>query len=135
MDTGRKLSVLVVEDHDDSRDLLRRLLNDDGHEVLEARHGREALEVLISREAKPGLIILDLDMPVMSGHEFLDMKAKNLALAAIPVVITSASHRAGKTLRHDAVVEVLKKPLDIAQLAAAVKKHARVVLSCEPGDD
>lgn len=64
--------VLVVDDHADTRDLVCALLRIEGYRVSEAENGKVALELLIAdAETVPSLIILDLEMPVMTGWEFL----------------------------------------------------------------
>jgi signal transduction histidine kinase/CheY-like chemotaxis protein len=80
--------VLVVDDEPMMRDLLCRLLEAEGCAVIEAENGRVALERV--REAPPGLILLDLVMPVMDGFEFVTEFRKKLAWRAIPIVILTA---------------------------------------------
>ena len=65
----RDRPVLIVEDDAPLRELLRRMLEREGYTVVEAEHGRAALDRL--REGAPGVILLDLMMPVMDGFEFL----------------------------------------------------------------
>jgi CheY-like chemotaxis protein len=67
-------TILVADDHDDNRELLRLLLAGAGYAVLEARDGKECLTM--AREAPPDLIIVDLSMPVLDGWEvFAELKA------------------------------------------------------------
>jgi signal transduction histidine kinase/DNA-binding response OmpR family regulator len=86
--------VLVVEDDPASRDMLSRLLQKEGLEVMEAENGSAALEKLATQI--PSLILLDLMMPVMDGFEFLSVLAREPQLAAIPVVVVTA-----KDLTHE----------------------------------
>src|SRR6185312_8696520 len=65
----RGMPVLVVEDDDEMRELIRRQLETEGWSVTEAANGRVALERLA--EQPPGLILLDLMMPEMDGFQFL----------------------------------------------------------------
>src|SRR5262245_22552685 len=88
----RPRSILVVEDDADTRESLRAVLEVARYDVRTASNGREALEVLARIEA-PGLILLDLMMPVMSGFEFLAARREDAALERIPVVIVSAWRR------------------------------------------
>jgi CheY-like chemotaxis protein len=81
--------VLVVEDDQPTRELLRRQLQADGWAVTEAANGRAALDAL-EREPEPSLILLDLMMPVMDGFEFRAEQVRDPALAAIPVVVFTA---------------------------------------------
>lgn len=80
--------VLVVEDDPPTRELLRRLLESDGWTVAEAENGRAGLESLASRP--PGLILLDLMMPVMDGWQFARELRAHEAWRDIPVVVITA---------------------------------------------
>jgi CheY-like chemotaxis protein len=84
----RELSVLVVDDDADLRELLRRLLQREGYRVVEAENGRAALDRI--REARPGLILLDLMMPEMDGFEFVRRFRKHDAWRGIPIVVITA---------------------------------------------
>jgi CheY-like chemotaxis protein len=92
---GRYLSsaagarVMVVEDDETTRTMLRRLLVGEGCIVSEAANGRLALERLA--DGKPGLILLDLMMPEMDGFEFLTEIRGMEAYADIPVVVITAA--------------------------------------------
>jgi CheY-like chemotaxis protein len=80
--------VLIVEDDDDSREMLELLLTSYGYETLTARNGKEALERM--RQQRPCLVLLDMQMPVMSGWEFRDHQVHDPALANVPVVCITA---------------------------------------------
>jgi signal transduction histidine kinase/CheY-like chemotaxis protein len=82
--------VLVVDDDPATRDLLRKILERNGREVVEAVDGREALERVDS--ARPALVLLDLMMPVMDGFSFVAAlrRRPDGAGAEIPVVVLTA---------------------------------------------
>jgi adenylate cyclase len=80
--------VLVVDDNDTNRDLLVRWLHRDGHQIVEARNGREALAVL--RERRFDLVLLDVLMPEVNGFEVLERMKADPALRHLPVVMISA---------------------------------------------
>ncbi len=80
--------ILVVEDDYATRRLLRRYLQRDGWTVRTAAHGREALEEMQQRS--PGLVLLDLMMPVMDGLEFLGHLRAEARWDDVPVVVTTA---------------------------------------------
>jgi len=111
--------ILIVDDDHDGRSFVKELLESDGYVVSEAENGSVALELLTSSPA-PSLVILDLEMPVMSGDELLDAMKERDALARLPVLIVSGS---GKTVVPVGapVVGFLPKPLDVDTLAAKVK--------------
>ncbi len=81
-------AVLVVEDDDTSRELVRDLLEKDHFSVIEARNGLEGLERVAS--VVPTLILLDLMMPEMDGFEFAATVRKNPRLAHVPIVVMTA---------------------------------------------
>ncbi len=81
--------ILVVDDNPDSRHLLRAILRRSCESVLEARQGREALDVIT--HAEPDLVLLDLEMPVMDGFAVLSQLRQNPRFAALPVVAVTAN--------------------------------------------
>ena len=86
---GASQRVLVVEDDDAPREMMRRLLVGEGWSVGTARNGREALERLGAEP--PDLILLDLLMPEMDGFEFLTRLRQRADFTAIPVIIVTAA--------------------------------------------
>lgn len=108
--------VLVVDDDAELRDTLRELLEEAGYDVYCAENGRQALDLLGQADPAPGLILLDLMMPVMSGQEMLAALKQVHALAAIPVTIVSASDDPppGSSYLH--------KPVDVEALLGVVEK-------------
>lgn len=87
-------SALVVEDDSGTRKLLRKMLEDYGLSVAEAGNGRIALEHV--QKKSPGVIFLDLMMPVMDGFEFLEELRKTPDWRSIPIVVITA-----KELTHE----------------------------------
>lgn len=81
-------TILIVDDEPILRQLFQRVLEHDGHQVLTAGNGREALEVM--RRQVPDLIMLDLLMPAMDGETFLRLIRRHVDWAQVPVVIMSA---------------------------------------------
>ncbi len=80
--------VLVVEDDDSTRTLVRRTLEKEGWAVAEAENGRVALERL--SEERPALVLLDLMMPEMDGFEFLEAVRTREETSTIPIVVLTA---------------------------------------------
>ena len=107
-------SVLLVDDDADIRALIGEYLTEQGFVVHCARDGRHALQVLAKIEA-PDLILLDYNMPVMNGSQFLARKRWTPRLRGIPVVMLSAWTREWSVSRVDAA-EVLSKPVDLDRL-------------------
>ena len=113
-------SILVVDDDPDTRILLSEFLTGHGFIVHVARDGRHALQ-LLAHLAPPDLILLDYQMPVMSGKHFLARRRRNPRLRRIPVVLLSAWTRVWSPTGHDAV-EVLSKPVDPDRLLTLVQR-------------
>jgi DNA-binding response OmpR family regulator len=80
--------VLVVEDDDSARALIRRALEAEGWEVDEAENGRVALDLLDG--SRHALVLLDLMMPEMDGFEFLEAVRGGADPSAVPIVVITA---------------------------------------------
>lgn len=104
-------TVLVVDDDRDAVDTMRDILADEGHVVMCASNGQEALER--ARESTPDLVLLDLDMPVMNGREFLAVARGEPGLAQVPVIVISGAADAAGT-----GAESFEKPLRLDTLLA-----------------
>ena len=88
------IKVLIVDDSPVMRSFIKRVLNMSGLEIaaiLEAGHGGQALEVL--RGNPVDLILSDINMPVMTGEEFLRAAKADKALRAIPFIVVSTDAR------------------------------------------
>ncbi len=77
--------ILVVEDTEDNRQILRDLLGMAGYEMVEAHDGAEG--VAKAGEHKPDLILMDIQMPVMDGYEATRQIKANPELKSIPVIV------------------------------------------------
>lgn len=86
--------ILVVDDDEDMRVLLRNRLEREGYEISEAPDGKEALR--IAEGFRPNLILLDLAMPVMDGFRFLEVYRSDERNAGVPVAVVT-----GKRVTHD----------------------------------
>ena len=113
-------TVLIVEDEQESRELLAELLEFEGFKVAAAANGAEALAYL-QTSGKPCLIILDLMMPVMDGREFRSKQLKDPWLAQIPVVVVSAM--APSAVADLGATAVIRKPVDLDNLLEVVEAN------------
>jgi CheY-like chemotaxis protein len=113
--------ILVVDDDDDVREALRRLLDDEGYAVAVASNGVEALDYLRSSAPRPSVILLDLMMPVMNGWQFRGVQKKDPDLCSIPVVVLSASGAARERVGLLGVSEVILKPFDLEDLLRSLE--------------
>jgi CheY-like chemotaxis protein len=107
--------VMVVDDDEDWRELVVQFLSDAGFEAVGARHGREALARIRGGDRTPDLILLDLEMPVMSGWEFRREQLRDSALAGVPVLVASSADPDGL-----AADGYLPKPYAAADLLRAI---------------
>jgi CheY-like chemotaxis protein len=112
--------VLLVEDEIDIRETARDLLELEGFEVLVAEHGREALD-LLETGAEPGVIFLDLAMPVMTGGELLERLQASERLRRIPVVVVSGYADVAPA----GAVACVTKPARVEVLLALARRHCR----------
>src|ERR1044071_5690585 len=86
--------ILIVEDKENSRELLRRVLERLGHLVVEAGNGEEALHRV--QEQTPDLILLDLQIPARNGYDVLKEVRRDVRSSKVPVVPLTASAMLGE---------------------------------------
>jgi CheY-like chemotaxis protein len=101
--------VLVVDDEDVVRRVLAALLRKGGFHVVEARDGFDALSRI--QEARPHVILTDLNMPRCNGEQLCLALRNDPATAAIPVVAMTGNNVDERHMRELGCVEVLHKPL------------------------
>jgi CheY-like chemotaxis protein len=111
----------VVEDDVPSRAGVCLLLARQGYATSEAGNGHEALDRL-RQGPPPGLILLDLLMPVMDGYEFRRRQLEDVALAWVPVVVVSGIAGGAESASLGDVARLLK-PVSTSELLAAVERH------------
>jgi DNA-binding NtrC family response regulator len=124
--SGGRVTILIVEDDNGTREALRAILDDAGYSVLSAENGLRAFESVEAAGATPALILLDLTMPVMDGMAFLSQIPAHAQLARVPVIVMSGDSRA-PMLRYegpDNVMEVLPKPIDVSRMMELIRKHS-----------
>jgi CheY-like chemotaxis protein len=107
-------SILLVDDDADSRELLGSLLREEGHDVHLAQHGREALSMLPGLP-RPCTVLLDLNMPEMSGELVLRVLAEEKLGDAVPVILISADDKALE-IDYPTIVARLCKPFELGTL-------------------
>jgi CheY-like chemotaxis protein len=111
--------VAVVEDDADIRDLVVELLSTLGFEAVGYENGAAALEALRRPGPRPAVILLDLEMPAMTGWEFRREQLADPRLAAIPVVVASGADTS--SIDADAY---LPKPYEAGELCSVVARLA-----------
>jgi two-component system, cell cycle response regulator DivK len=80
--------ILVVEDQEDNRQILRDLLTNAGYEMLVAEDGVQALEQ--AEKHRPDLILMDIQLPVLDGYEATRRIKANPELKAIPIIVVTS---------------------------------------------
>ena len=115
-------TVLVVEDDEDSRNVLLLLLANEGYNVAGARNGLEGLQR--ARVLHPDVILLDLHMPVMDGVSFKRNQARYPEIASIPVICVSALHNATVIAREAGAVDCVTKPVGFDHLLQLVSTNS-----------
>jgi len=115
--------ILLVEDDYAIRETVADVLEGEGFEVTCAANGLEALRQLGEAASAPGVILLDLMMPVMDGWEFRAAQRHDPRFAAIPVVVLSAGAGTEGSLVRLAPDAYLPKPFDLDRLLAVVDRY------------
>ena len=121
--TAEIVDVLVVDDDEDIRDLLKILLESEGYRVNVAADGEAAWRQLRNGK-KPALILLDLMMPRMDGEQFL-RRLRSSGLSNIAVVLLSANECTQEKATMLNATGCLKKPIELEQLLAIVSRLSR----------
>jgi len=122
-DQGSARTIMVVEDYDDTRLLLKRCLEGLGYSVLEASNGQEALD--IAGRIRPDLILMDLDLPILDGIAATQQIRQHADLEGVPIVAVTAYPMSYTRVKAFAkgCDEYMAKPIDITELAQLVHRY------------
>lgn len=114
------LTILLAEDHADSREMLAVMLEMDGYRVVRAEDGIEALD--LAREVRPDLIITDVNMPRMNGIDLIKaIRNAGNGLSAVPIIaVTAYGSSFCLEAREAGANEAIAKPLGYEQVQEAV---------------
>jgi CheY-like chemotaxis protein len=116
--------VLLVDDDEDIRDVIKEILSLEGIDAQIATNGEEAMERLKTC-GKPDLILLDLMMPKTDGIWFCKEREKHPEFSDIPVIVLSADGQVGNKTSGLHISGILKKPIKIDDLFHTI--HTYVV--------
>ena len=123
--TEGKTTILVVDDEETIRSLIKQIMQDAGYDVTTAANGEEALNILSQqKERSPDLVILDIMMPGLNGLEVLDIIRGRFD---IPVIMLTAK-QAVTTVRDALDIgadDYVRKPFRTTELVARVKAKLR----------
>jgi len=126
-------TIMVVEDYDDTRLLLKRGLEGLGYTVLEASNGQEAVD--IAGREHPDLILMDLDLPILDGIAATQRIRQQTDLDNVPIVAVTAYPMSYTHVKAFAkgCDEYMAKPIDMTELANLVSRYLSVS-GATPGD-
>jgi two-component system cell cycle response regulator DivK len=115
-------TILVVEDYEDSREMLKFYLEDLGYQVAEAINGYEAIEYV--KKAVPDLILMDMSMPEIDGLAATRHIKQIAETEHIPVIcITAHDHFYSDKAIEAGCIEVVGKPIDLDVLNEVIKRN------------
>jgi two-component system cell cycle response regulator DivK len=116
-------TVLIVEDNELNMKLFRDLLEAQDYEVLETREGLHALT--LARQRRPDLILMDIQLPEISGLEVTKWLKEDDELAAIPVIAVTAFAMKGdeERIREGGCEAYLSKPISVMQFLDTVRTY------------
>jgi two-component system, cell cycle response regulator len=122
-----KLTVLIIEDHPDQRDLLAIVLQREGYEVITAANGLEALTKLSEHQVH--IALSDIMMPKMDGFELINKIRSNPAIKHIYMILITARIQEGDRVRglDLGADDYITKPFSFSELLARVRVGSRVV--------
>jgi two-component system cell cycle response regulator DivK len=122
-------SILVIEDQEQNLYLMKYLLSSHGYDVVTARDGEEGIQT--ARTERPDLILLDIQLPTMSGHDVARALQADEELAAIPIVAVTSYAMPGdrEEVMAAGCTGYIEKPIDpdtfIAQMASYLPSNAQ----------
>lgn len=119
--TTEPKTVLLIDDDADVRESLAELITEHGFKALTAKDGEEGIRIAL--EVRPGLIFLDLMMPVMSGWDVRPAMKRIPELADTPVVVLSGVDDVHHQVTYLDVDGYLRKPVDVKILLEVVKGY------------
>jgi two-component system cell cycle response regulator DivK len=115
--------ILVVEDQEDNRQILRDLLGSAGYDMIEADNGEDAIAA--AREHHPDLILMDIQLPILDGYEATRRIKADAALRMIPIIVVTSYALSGDEdkARAAGCDDYVAKPYSPRALLSKVKQH------------
>jgi two-component system cell cycle response regulator DivK len=116
-------TVLIVEDNELNMKLFHDLLAAHGYDILQTRDGMDALK--LAREFRPDLILMDIQLPEVSGLEVTKWIKEDDNLKAIPVIAVTAFAMKGdeEKIREGGCEAYIAKPISVVDFLATVEKY------------
>jgi two-component system cell cycle response regulator DivK len=119
--------ILVVEDHEDNRRILRDLLTSAGYEMIDAVTGKEG--VTMAESHRPDLILMDIQLPELDGYEATRRIKADPALRCIPIIAVTSFALSGDDVKayEAGCAAYITKPFSPRQLLAKIREHLHQV--------
>jgi len=117
--------ILVIEDHEENRRLLRDLLTSFGYELMEAVTGEDGL--IVAEAQPPDLILMDIQLPGIDGYETTRRIKGNTSLSQIPIIAVTSYALSGDDIKAFAAGcdAYVTKPFDPAELLEKIREHLK----------
>lgn len=121
------MKILVVDDTETNRKLLGWILEEDGHEIIEAANGQEAVDAF--RQQQPDLILMDVMMPVMDGYQATEVIKQDLQGTHVPIIFLTALSDDESLTKCLSIGgdDFVGKPINEQVLQAKIKAHSRIL--------
>jgi two-component system cell cycle response regulator DivK len=115
--------ILVVEDHEDNRQILRDLLGNAGYDMVEAETGEDGLAAAAAQ--RPDLILMDIQLPGIDGYETTRRLKADPALRTVPIIVVTSYALSGDDIKaHAAGCDAyVTKPYSPRQLLAKIREY------------
>ena len=115
--------ILVVEDQEDNRQILRDLLGNAGYQLIEAENGEQALAAITKQ--RPDLILMDIQLPIMDGYAAARRIKADPALRAIPIIAVTSYALNGeeRIARAAGCDDYVPKPFSPRQLLSKIRQY------------
>jgi two-component system, cell cycle response regulator DivK len=107
-------NILIADDDDDTRAMLRTLLEMKGYLITEARDGQETIEKTV--QESPGMVLLDLGLPVLNGLTVIRRLREDYKMIDVPLVVVTGFDKHVETAMAAGCVDYLMKPIDFDRL-------------------
>jgi CheY-like chemotaxis protein len=120
--------VLIVEDHDDVREMMKLVLAAYGCDVVEAANGREAVQQ--AQLENPDLILMDIAMPIMDGLDATRVIRQQDSLSRVPIIgVTAFDEFYGDRARAAGFDNVIPKPVDFTRLRSVMSSYLQTEIA------
>jgi two-component system cell cycle response regulator DivK len=118
-----KKRILIIEDQDDNRAIMRDLLSTAGYDLIEAGDGGEGVE--LAKTERPDLILMDIQLPVLDGYEATRRIKANTELKSIPIIAVTSYALSGDDVKARAAGcdGYVTKPFSPRELLAKVREY------------